>query len=435
MQYALSASRILTMTDEKILKDHSLVIKNSRIVDIKPREVVLKKYANIKETYLENRLLMPSLLNMHNHLAMVLFRGMADDLDLSDWLQNNIWQAEAKWVSEDFVREGTKVAIAEMMLSGTSFCSDMYFFPEIVAEVAKSIGFRMQIAAPIIDFPNAWSQSANEAIEKIDALYKKYEKDEFISIALGPHSPYTLSDKSFLLIKNYMKKNPKIKLHIHLHETAEEVENSLKEFGKRPIKRLADLKILSSRVQAVHLTQVNDEDLAILLENKVNVIHCAKSNLKLASGFSPVEKMRKAGLKIALGTDSAASNNSLNMFSELQSASLLAKGVAKDAKALPAFNALEAVTKNASEILGLKDKLGELKIGAFADVCAIKLDLIENLPSFSHISNLVYGTNGTKVEYVYINGELKVKSGKLCDLSQEDLIAIIKKWQKLISAE
>lgn len=430
MQYILSARHILTMQNEEVLNDHSLIIKDGKIFDIQTRDKAKQIYANLEETYLEKSLLMPSLMNMHNHLAMVLFRGLADDMELMDWLQNNIWKAEAKWVSEEFVRDGAKVAIAEMMLSGTSFASDMYFFPEVVAEVAKEMGFRMQIAAPIMDFPNAWAQNANGALEKIQALYDKYKDDEFISIALGPHSPYTVCDETFLAIKEFLHKNPDIKLQIHLHETAQEVEDSLAQIGKRPLARLNELGIFSNKTQAVHTTQINAEDLQTLQEQGVNIIHCAKSNLKLASGFAPIEKMREAGLQIALGTDSAASNNSLDMFSEMQTASLLAKAVAQNAKAMPAYAALQSVTKNPARILDKSDKLGVLQIGAYADICAIRVDHISDLPNFSHISNLVYATNGTKVECVWINGKAKVKNGKLCDIEEAEIKSIIDKWQK-----
>lgn len=429
MKFILSATGVLTMQNDEVLHDYSLVIKDDKIFDIRPRQEAKKTYPAWKEIYLKDILLMPSLLNMHNHLAMVLFRGLGDDMELMDWLENKIWRAEAKWVSEEFVRDGTRVAIAEMMLSGTGFSADMYFFPEVVAEVAKDMGFRMQLAAPIIDFTNAWSQNSSGALAKTEQLYAKYQQDDFISIALGPHSPYTLADESFLAIKKYMAKNQAIKLQIHLHETAEEVENSLKEFGVRPLKRLADLGILSARVQAVHTTQIDSQDLQILVDNKINIIHCAKSNLKLASGIAPIEKMRKAGLNIALGTDGAASNNSLDLFNEMQTAALVAKVAAKDAKALPAFDALAMATKNAAQILGKSDQLGILQAGAYADICGVRINNLGNLPNFSQISNLVYATNGTKVEYLWIGGKPKVKAGKLCEEQETEIKTIIKKWQ------
>src|SRR5690606_35412686 len=294
----------------------------------------------------------PGLVNTHGHAAMSLLRGIADDLPLMTWLEDHIWPAEGRWVSEEFVYQGTLLAIGEMIRSGTTCFADMYFFPEASAKAASEAGIRVQLAAPIIDFPNPWSANAEEAINKFIDLHDTWRNSELVSTAFGPHAPYTVSDGPLRKIAT-LADELDLPVHMHVHETAFEVEQAVANSGKRPIQLLNDLGLLSPRLICVHATQLDDTDISLLQSSGAHVAHCPESNLKLASGFCPVEKLRRHGINVCLGTDGAASNNDLDMFSEMRTAALLAKAVSSDAAALPAFAALKMATLDGARAMGL----------------------------------------------------------------------------------
>lgn len=415
------------------LENQALVLGDGKIIDQLPQDQALQAYPHLQPLKLEQQLLMPGLHNMHGHAAMTLFRGLADDLPLKTWLEEHIWPAEAKHVGEAFVAAGTRLAIAEMLLNGTTCFSDMYFFPETVAAVASELGIRSQICAPIIDFPNPWSTNPDEALEKTVQLHKQYQSSDLVHLAWGPHAPYTVSDAT---LKKIQVKNRELQLRVqmHVHETAFEVEQAKKDNGIRPLQRLDELGLLDENFQAVHLTQVDATEIELLATRGCQVVHCPQSNLKLASGFSPVEALRQAGVKLCLGTDGAASNNDLDLWAELQTAALLAKAVHQDAAALPATAALQLVTVNAGQALVKQPYTGQLRSGFAADLCSLKLKGVDCWPLHQLSSQLVYGRMGDKVANVWVAGQLKVQEGRLLNLNLKALEEDAQVWRNRIQA-
>lgn len=426
---------ILTADDtQALLEEHCIVVHQERIVEILPSLQASQRFKATQEISLMQHALMPGMVNSHGHAAMSLLRGAADDLPLKTWLEDYIWPMEGKWVSEEFVYHGTQLAIAEMLLSGTTCFADMYFFPNQSARAAAEIGMRAQLACPVIDFPTAWAQDPEEYISKATALNDDYRHHPLISIAFGPHAPYTVSDAPLLKIASFAEELD-IPIHIHAHETAHEVSDALIATGKRPLQRLADLGLISPRLICVHATQMSEEDTHLLLENGASIVHCPESNLKLASGFCPVAQLLEAGINVALGTDGAASNNDLDMFGEMQTAALLAKAVAGDAAALPALQALRMATINGAKAMGLESEIGTLEPGKFADMIAVKLDTMNAIPIYNPLSQLVYSTKSSQVSHVWVAGKLLVDSGQLTTIDVEALRANVQSWQQKIQSD
>ncbi len=402
------------------LEQHSIAIDDGRIIDILPSEKAAQQYQAQNHHNYPHHALLPGMINSHSHAAMNLFRGIADDLALMDWLQNHIWPAEQKWVNEAFIQTGVELAIAEMLRSGTTCFNDMYFYPEVSARIAKRIGIRASIGLIVLDFATMWAANAEEYIEKGTALHDSYRDDELIRIAFAPHAPYTVSDAPLQKIR-MLADELDVPVHIHLHETALEVEAAVKQSGKRPLQRLHELGLVSPNLLAVHMTQLLDSEIELLAEAGSHVLHCPESNLKLASGFCPVAKLLAAGVNVALGTDGAASNNDLDMFGETRTAALLAKGVANDATAVPAQQALEMATINGARALGIDSITGTLETGKQADIIAVDFSTIETTPVFDPVSHLVYCAGREQVSDVWVAGRHLMKQRVLTSL---DLTAV-----------
>jgi 5-methylthioadenosine/S-adenosylhomocysteine deaminase len=417
-----------------LLDEHCVVVKGDRILDVLPSDEASKLYNAGSEISLAEHVLMPGMVNAHGHAAMSLMRGVADDLPLKSWLEDYIWPLEGRWIAEEFVYHGTQLAIAEMLLSGTTCFADMYFFPDAAARAASEIGMRAQMACPVIDFPTAWAQDSEEYISKATALNDQYRHHPLISMAFGPHAPYTVSDAPLLKIATFAEELD-ITIHMHVHESAQEVSDALAATGKRPMQRLADLGLISPRLLCVHGTQLNDADIALLSDNGASVVHCPESNLKLASGFCPVAKLQAAGINVALGTDGAASNNDLDMFGEMRTAALLAKAVAKDAGALPALQALRMATINGAKALGLDTQIGSLEVGKCADMVAVRLDSLNAIPLYNPLSQLVYSTHSHQVSHVWVAGKLLVDGGILTNIDVEALRSNVQAWQQRIQSD
>lgn len=415
-----------------VLEHHSLAISQGKIIRILPTDQARRDFTATQEITLDDHALMPGLINAHGHAAMTLFRGLADDLALMIWLQEHIWPAEGQWVSPDFVRDGTRLAIAEMLKSGTTCFSDMYFYPDVCAETASELKVRAQVCCPILDFPTPWAANADEGIHKAIEVHTSFRHNPLISIAFGPHAPYTVSDEPLKQIATYQEEL-QIPIQMHVHETAFEVAEAEKN-GPRPIARLEKLGLLGPHFQAVHVTQVNEEDLQILARHNVSVVHCPESNLKLASGFCPVHQLQQAGINVALGTDGAASNNDLDMFGEMQVAAQLAKAVSGDAGALPAYEAIAAATINGAQALGIDDITGSLESGKAADLIAIDMSQLETLPVYHPESQLVYTRMADKVRHVWINGEQLVRDGLLTHIDTDLLKQKAREWGDKIRA-
>ncbi|ETK14422.1 N-ethylammeline chlorohydrolase [Pseudomonas sp. FH4] len=414
-----------------VLKEHGLGIRDGRIAYIGPRTQALKLAAHeVRE--LPGILLSPGLVNAHGHAAMSLFRGLADDLPLMTWLEKHIWPAEAKWVDEAFVRDGTDLAIAEQIKGGISCFSDMYFFPKIASERVHNSGIRAQIAIPILDFAIPGAATADEALRQGIELFGDLKHHPRIKIAFGPHAPYTVSDANLEKVR-VIAEELDAAIHMHIHETAFEVQQSVEQYGERPLARLARLGLLGPRLQAVHMTQISEDDLALLVESNSSVIHCPESNLKLASGFCPVERLWQAGVNVAVGTDGAASNNDLDLLGETRTAALLAKAVAGSASALDAHRALRMATLNGARAMGLEAEIGSLEVGKAADIVAFDLSGLAQQPIYDPVSQLIYATGRDCVKHLWVGGKPLLDDRQLTRMDEQQLSATAAAWGRRIS--
>ncbi|UZZ08836.1 TRZ/ATZ family hydrolase [Ectopseudomonas mendocina] len=414
-----------------VLRDHGLGIRDGRIALIAPRAEALRHPATqVRE--LPQCLIAPGLINAHGHAAMTLLRGIADDLPLMTWLHDHIWPAEGKWVDEDFVRDGTDLAIAEQIKGGISCFSDMYFYPQTAAECVHSAGVRAQITVPVLDFPVPGALNAAEALRKGLQLFDDLKQHPRIRIAFGPHAPYTVSDDKLEQIR-VLADELDAGIHMHVHETAQEVAEAVSKHGERPLARLARLGLLGPRFQAIHMTQIDDEDLALLVEHNCSVVHCPESNLKLASGFCPVERLWQAGVNVAIGTDGAASNNDLDLLGETRTAALLAKAVAGSATALNAHSALRMATLNGARALGLETQTGSLEPGKLADVVAFDLSSLAQQPIYDPVSQLIYASGRDCVKHLWVGGKQLLDGGRLTRMDEGELIAKARAWGEKIA--
>tara|TARA_R110002110_G_scaffold212582_1_gene425549 strand:+ start:925 stop:2247 length:1323 start_codon:yes stop_codon:yes gene_type:complete len=416
-----------------VLTDHSLVIQGERIQDLLPRTAAKEKYPDYIETELPDHALSPGFINVHGHAAMTLLRGYADDKALMDWLNNYIWPVENDFISHDFVYDGTALAVAEMIRGGTTSAIDSYFFPNASADAYTDLGFRAQVSMPIIQFPTNWARDEADHLHKALEVHSEIKARPLIRTALAPHAPYTVSDEGFEKIVQYSDELG-IPIHLHLHETASEVEDAIRDTGKRPIARMRELGVVSAALQAVHMTQLTPAEIDLLATKKVNIAHCPDSNLKLGSGYCPVSDLMAAGVNVAVGTDGVASNNNLDMSAELRSAALLAKGMTGITTNVTAEQALAMGTINGARLMGRESDLGSLEIGKLADVIAIDLSDPLSQPVHHPISQVVYSTSGEQVSHVWIHGQQKLADRQFTDIDIPRIIARANEWQQRIQA-
>ncbi|MBS0570007.1 MAG: TRZ/ATZ family hydrolase [Proteobacteria bacterium] len=416
-----------------VLEDHAVALAGEVIAEILPLAVARAKYTNVRRVGLSEHALIPGLVNAHTHNPMTLMRGLADDLPLMTWLQEHIWPAEARVMGPEYVRDGVELAIAEMLRGGTTCCNENYFFPDVQAATYLRHGFRAVIGLPFIEFPSAWASTRDEYFDKNLAVHDEFKGEKLVSAALAPHAPYTVSDESFARIR-VLSDQLDIPVHLHLHETAQEIEDARTQHGQRPFARLQALGLVDERLIAVHMTQLTDAEVGACAQYGVSVVHCPESNLKLASGFCPAEKLRRAGVNLAIGTDGCASNNDLDMFGELRTAALLAKGVAGDASAFDAAFTLQAGTLNGARALGLGERIGSIVRGKQADLAAVRLDALETQPVYNIVSQLVYATGRQQVSDVWIAGMRKMENGALCAMDMDALRAKARAWRGRIAA-
>lgn len=424
---------IPVVPENTVLSDCSLVIDNGQILAIRPTTEAKRLYSADNEHHLDEHIVTPGLVNTHNHAAMSLLRGFADDHPLQTWLEEHIWPTEAQWVTPEFVRDGTELSAAEMIRSGTTTFADMYFFPEETAKAALESGMRCQLHFPVLDFPTAWGQGPDDYIQKGLALSDAYRSHPTINVAFGPHAPYTVSDEPLQRIAT-IAEEMQAPIQIHLHETATEVSDALESTGERPIERLNRLGLLSPLTQCVHMTQVTTEDIELLKQTGANIIHCPESNLKLASGFCPVQSLLDNGINVALGTDGAASNNDQDLFGEMRTAALLAKGVSGDASAVNAHTALRMATLNGAKALGLDSEIGSLEVGKQADITAIAVNQLEQLPLYNPVSALSYNNISQQVSHVWVNGNPLMEDRRLTTLDEHRVREKAKYWQQRIES-
>lgn len=414
-------------------ENHTLVIDKGRIIDLQPTDVAKLMYQGATTENLNTHALLPGFINCHTHAAMSLMRGIADDLPLMDWLQNHIWPLEQKWMSEAFVRDGTDLAIAEMILGGTTCFNDMYFFPDVTAQQAIQHGIRACVGMVVIDFPTVWAENSAAYIAKGLEVHDQLRHQPLIKTSFAPHAPYTVSDEPLQRIRT-LADELEIPVNMHVHETAHEVEQAQANTGQRPLQRLTNLGLLNPSFIAVHMTQLTAEEISLFAESGAHIVHCPESNLKLASGFCPVAQCLSAGINVALGTDGAASNNDLDMLGEMRTAALLAKAVAQDASSVPAMTALRMATINGAKALGLEHETGSLAIGKSADVIAIDLDHLETQPLFCPVSQIVYAASRQQVTDVWVAGKQLLKQRQLTTVNVAALKLRISAWQHRLTS-
>jgi 5-methylthioadenosine/S-adenosylhomocysteine deaminase len=395
-----------------VLEHHAVAVREGAIEAVLPAAQATGRFPDYETIELPDHVLIPGLVNAHTHAAMSLMRGLADDLPLMRWLQEHIWPAETKHVSPDFVRDGTALACAEMLRGGITCFNDMYFFPEAALEAARAAGMRVSLGLIVIDFPTAYASDPADYLRKGLELRDRQGDEPLVSFCIAPHAPYTVSDPAFRQIAT-LAAELDLPVHLHVHETENEIERSLAEHGVRPLERLRRLGLLGPNLIAVHAVHLQDEEIQLLATHGSSVAHCPSSNLKLASGFAPIEALRVAGVNLCLGTDGAASNNRLDVLTEMRTAALLAKAVARSAEAMPAHAVLRAATLGGAHALGLDARIGSIEPGKRADLVAVALRGPELTPCYDPVSHLVYAAGREHVTHVWVDGEARVSDGRL----------------------
>lgn len=414
-----------------VLEHHALAVDAGRILAILPRAEALALYAPREHVDLPRHALMPGLVNLHTHAAMSLLRGIADDLPLMDWLQGHIWPAEGAHVSRAFCVDGVRLAAAELIRGGVTCVNDMYFFPDASAETFSDVGLRVVANLIVLDFPTAWAANADEYLRKGLEVHDRIRGLPHTSSIFAPHAPYTVSDAPLRKIRQYADELG-IGIHMHVHETAFEVADAVQRTGQRPWARLRDLDLLGPDFIAVHMTQLDDAEIAEAAQFGVHVAHCPESNLKLASGFCPVDRLLRAGVNVGIGTDGAASNNDLDLLGEMRTAALLAKGVSGDPRALPASAALHAATLGGARALGLDAECGSLVAGKSADFIALEMTAPHLSPCYHLISHLVYAAGRADVSDVFVAGRALMRERRLLSLDETATLARAQEWREKI---
>lgn len=411
---------------------YAAAVRQGRIVAVLPAAEAATRVDAAEIVERPRHLLIPGLVNAHTHASMSLLRGLADDLPLMAWLQEHIWPAEQRWMSAEFVEHGAELAMAEMLLGGTTTFNDMYFFPEVVARAAARIGMRACVGMILIKFPTVWAGDSAEYLRKGLALRDEYKSHPLISTAFAPHAPYTVEDEYLAKIRR-LADELEVPVHTHVHETADEVLGSVVDCGERPLARLDRLGLVSPMLMAVHMTQLESAEIERVAAAGASVVHCPESNLKLASGFCPVEKLLTAGVNVCLGTDGAASNNDLDMLGEMRSAALLAKGVAGRADAVTAEQVLAMATINGARALGLADEIGSIEAGKWADLCCVDLGRPSTWPVYDPVAQLVYAAGRDQVEDVWVAGRRMVADGRLARMDDAAIMARADEWRQRIA--
>jgi 5-methylthioadenosine/S-adenosylhomocysteine deaminase len=420
-----------------LLQNYTVVVLDGKVIDICALSIANDHYQTSEYIDLDDHVLIPGFINLHTHAAMNLMRGLADDVPLMPWLQEHIWPAEAKLISPAFVHDGTLLACAEMLSGGITCFNDMYFYPESAAEASIKAGLRANLGLVVLEFPTQYALDADSYIQQGLNARDHLREASLIQFSLAPHAPYTVSDSTFNRIA-MLAEQVNIGVHTHLHETQEEIAQSEQIHGLRPLKRLANLGLLGPNLTLAHCVYLDEAEIKLLAENGCNIAHCPSSNLKLASGIAPINTYLKQGVNIGLGTDGAASNNRLDMFTEMRLAALLAKGQSGDATAISAHQVLEMATINGAKAMNLQDKIGSIEIGKRADFSAVRMSEFEMHPCFDVVSHLVYVAGREQVSHVWVDGDLKYHKpensrGIFSNIEPQELTDIISKWQPKVS--
>jgi len=416
----------------RVLEDHAVVVERERIAAVVPVGELEGRYPGAERLELPNRVLIPGLVNMHTHSAMALLRGLADDLPLMRWLHENIWPAEKIIMGPDYVRAGTRLAMAEMLRAGTTCFNDNYFFPDVAAEAALASGMRSVMGMPVIGFPTPWAETEDEYFRRGLEFHQRFVDEPLVSTSFVPHAPYSVGDSAFRRIAT-LAEELDIPVHLHLLEAAGEIDSSRDEHGLHPLDRLEALGLLGPRLLAVHMTQLTDDDIPRLARAGVQVVHCPDSNMKLASGICPVAELDAAGVNVCIGTDGAASNNDLSLLAEMRQTALLAKVFSGNPEAVPAARALSMATIHGARALGMEDRIGSIEAGKQADLAAIRLDRIETQPVYDVISQIVYAVPDSQVSDVWVAGRQLLRERELTTLEEAEVLESCREWQQRIS--
>lgn len=426
----LKARWILPMTPgSQVLEQHALVMQGERIAAVMPQAEALSAYPDAEQVDLGQHVLIPGLINAHTHSAMSLLRGVADDRALMDWLQNHIWPLERQWVSDDWVYQGSLLSAAEALRGGVTYLNDMYFFPKAMARAAVDAGIRAGVSINVIDFPTGYASGPDDYIAKGLEAYEQFKGEQLLDWTSAPHAPYTVSDETFVKLRQ-LSEQYGLQMHCHIHETQDEIDGSLKQFGVRPLERLHKLGLLNERMIAVHMVHLSEAEIELIAKQGTHLVHNPSSNLKLASGVAPVKALEAAGVNTVLGTDGAASNNRQDMFAEIRAAALLAKGVTGDPLTVSARTALEMATIRAAKAMGREADLGSLEVGKRADVVAVSLDALECRPVYHADAQLVYVAGREHVSDVWVNGRRVLKQRELTTI---DVPALLDRSEAIVT--
>ena len=417
-----------------VLEWHSVIVSQGEIIDVMPTAAAAERYHVRQRIALPQHLLIPGLVNLHTHAAMTLLRGLADDRLLMDWLRNHIWPAESRFASSEFVRDGTLLACAEMLRGGITCFNDMYFFPDAAAQAALVSGMRAALGMIAVEFRSAYASDADDYLHKGLALRDSLRGEPRLSFCLAPHAPYSVSDATFARIATYAAEL-EVPVHIHLHETDEEIRESVTAYGIRPLQRLRKAGLLGPGLIAVHGVHLTTEEIEVLASHGCHVAHCPSSNLKLASGIASVAALQRAGANVGLGTDGAASNNRLDILAEMRLAALLAKTASGDATAANAHAVLKMATLNGARALALDRLIGSLSPGKRADMVALDFAAPELAPCYDPLSHLIYAAGREHVAYVWVDGELLVENGALTRFDLESVLAAAARWKDKIGSQ
>ena len=429
----IHAAHVLPVTPRATLAGHAVAIDAGRIVEVLPSPAARGRYEASRVVELPRHVLMPGLVNIHCHAAMSLMRGIADDLPLMTWLREHIWPAEGKHIGDEFVHDGSLLAMAEMLRAGITCVNDMYFFPGATARAALRAGMRASLGIVAIEFPSAYASGPDDYLQKGFAVRDAYHGEALLSFAMAPHAPYTVGDET-LRRMNVLAEELEMPLHTHLHETRDEIREGLAQHGVRPLERLHRLGLVGPRLIAVHAVHLEPVELDLLARAGVHVAHCPSSNLKLASGIAPVAAMRSRGINVALGTDGAASNNRLDLLTEARTAALLAKAASGDAAVVGAHEVIEMATLGGARALGREGEFGSLEPGKWADLAALELSDPETIPCYDPASHVAYAAGREHVTHVWVAGEARLEERRLATLDVGDLRDRAEWWKRRIAA-
>jgi len=434
VDYILYGDYVLPVDEPfSLIQDGAVAVRGREIVAVGTSESISKQYAPRNVIKKEKSVILPGLINTHTHAAMVYFRGIADDLPLKEWLEGHIWPAENRWLSPEFISDSIELACLEMLKAGVTTYNDMYFYEDAAGLATKKIGMRAVLGSGILDFPSVSANSTEEYLENARNFIRDWNGDELITPCIAPHALYTCSPET-LKKSRALADQLDVPLHIHLSETQWEVNEVMVRHRKKPVEYLESLGFLDEKVLAAHCVWIEDKEIELLAKRKVGVSHCMESNLKLASGFAPVVTMLMSGVKVTFGTDGAASNNDLNILSEMSTTAKVHKALSENPTFLDSKTAIRMATKWGAEVLGLGDKTGSLEEGKLADIIIMDLNKPHLTPLYDVSSHIVYSAMASDVDTVMVNGKVVVSSGKLVTANETEILHKARLWSEKIKA-